>query len=199
MFENNDFELWLQEGVQKEINEKWSCRLNSEFRFARGASFLYLTYAEFLFVYQPSDWLELVGGYRQLGVFSPLTKKLEPVENPLIDLIFYFSSKEWKWSNRNRVQYIIPSGVVKNFWVYRNRLRLTSPWKLTQIKLIPFVDDEVFFRERVGFSENRFAIGGTVQPPDSYHVRTFYMLRHIKLLDRWTHQNILGLYFSFSF
>lgn len=199
IFENNDFELWLQNALHKQIKEKWSYRLAAEFRFARGGSFLYLTYAELLFLYQPFDWLELASGYRHLGIFSPIRDELVSVYNPLWDLTIKFSTGKWNWSDRNRLQYLIPSSDVKNSWLYRNRLRLVAPWKLTQVKLVPYVENELFFRERSGFSEDRFAVGGSVEPPDTFHLRAFYMLRYIKLLERWTHQNILGIYFSFSF
>jgi len=195
---NNGYEMWLQDSMQKQIKDHFSYCIGTEFRFRKNASELYFTYAQFFLVHHPYNWLEWAAGYRHQNTFQHEEDKWKTSYNPLGDIIFYFSTGEWKWQNRNRFQYLIHSST-PNLLRYRYRLRLVSPWKLTPIKLTPFSDNELFFEERKGFFQDRFLVGTLVDPTDYMTLETFFMLRFQDYLDKWRRHKIIGIYLSLKF
>ncbi len=81
----------------------------------------------------------------------------------------------------------------------RNRLRLVTPWKWTGLCMSLYIDEEFFFLRDQGIDQNRLSIGVMTPYSKYFQIRVFYMLRNLKIAGEWSHQNVLGLEFSFSF
>ncbi len=152
----NDFQIWNHDTLEKKINELFDVRLESEFRWGDDATELWLVLVEGYLVYHHRKYLNIASGYRQTWVKGP--KKWRTIFIPTFDLTLQTYGLKWHLSNRNRVQLLFPEHHSLEL-VYRNKTVWTSPWEWTQLKLKPFLGNELFFAEKKGFFENRFDVG----------------------------------------
>lgn len=161
-------------------------------RYGDDASRLYFAYGQWQLVYK-EKCIEVAPGYRQ-EYFRPNQLWLTRY-NPMIDVTFFLPFM-WQWEDRNRILYHIRDNLPSVF-IYRNRLRLTTPQFTCVLKLQFFVDDEVFFQEELGFVQNRLSIGLFSSPASWIKARVYYMYRNLKLGDIWTYQNVLAFHIYF--
>ena len=176
--QNNDFQVWILESVNTKLCDKLKLHLDGELRYGDDGSTLYLWYLQTRLDYSACTWLDITPGYRHLYVLRP--SKLG----------------RWQVADRNRTQYLLfESG--PTLWQYRNRILAISPWKLGGLN--PQISDEVFFRENVGFAENRFSVGGTFQTTKKTSCTLLYTLRHQKRSDMWKRHHVLWAILSQSF
>ncbi len=197
--QNNDVQFWPTVSLEKKCSEEISIRSNFEVRIGNDISKAFFVYAEAFLVYRPFQWLYIAPGYRQIfnNQMTP-SGKWRPVYSPLADIKFIGIFQGFGVINRNRVHYLLFEHQSSK-WLYRNRLRFTYQFERNTWKYQPFIDEEVFFIERRGFFQNKASIGVVTFPIQEVSIRTYYLLRHIKVEDHFRHQNILGLQFCFLF
>jgi hypothetical protein len=194
---NGDFQFWLYDAFTKDIGKKSKIYLETEGRWGDDASTLYLFYLQTRVMYAVCKWLDVAPGYRQQWNLDLATRKWFRLYDPLVDVIVKKKIGKWEISDRHRTQYFILESL-PNFWQYRNRFMVISPWKIGKMKLNPLVFDEIFIREQSGFSENRFAIGGSMPLAKKAKTTLFYMLRHQEFLE-WRRHHICWLQFECQF
>ncbi len=197
--QNGDFQIWASESNRIPFTSVSDLKGVAEFRFGDDASSLFFKYYQLQLIYKRIVWMHIAPGYRQ--VFTRMTKKSSKWESmyvPLVDLSLHGCLGGWKISNRTRLLYSI-GDTVPDFLVYRNRLRLVTPWRLTRFCFTPYIDDEVFFIEDKSFNQNRFTMGFILPLGGNLSGKLFYRLRHLKLGSDWSHQNILGIGLDFTF
>lgn len=192
---NDDFQLWLSQSNHIQFTDKLKWYLDGELRYGDSASRLYLFYLQTGFFYSFNKCFEIAPGYRHQYQLEPLERTWHLVYQPLLDLLCKFECKKWQFINRHRFSYLVRE-LVPNRFQYRNRLWVTSPWKIGIFNFIAF--DEVFFREAVGFFENRFAVGGMAQLKKKNTMTIYYMLRHVEL-EAWTRFHTLFLQLNLLF
>lgn len=198
--QHKDFEFWLYNALQKKLSKKSTFYFETEFRYGAHASDLYLTYLQTGILFTLNKHLEIGPGYRQLYFLNNSMREWKPIYIPLIDLAGKFDWKKWKFVDRNRIQYLCIDGV-ENLWEYRNRLKINSPWKLGKIGINPWMYEEAFFREKSGFSQNRFAVGAAIPLNKTITSNLFYLRRHLKFLEsnKWRYFQSLALYITYSY
>lgn len=195
---NGDFQMWFSSSVNTQLNKKLRGFLDGEVRFGNNGSELYLWYIQTRFHYTVRDWLELSPGYRQQFNFIVADRIWRPVFVPLFDILFYFKIKKWSFINRNRFQYNF--NVVQNsFWVYRNRLRVDSPYTLGKMRFRPIFADEIFISEIDGFFENRLAIAGRFNIGRRNITKPAYVFRLRKFAGEWRIAHIASVRADFNF
>lgn len=163
-----------------------------EGRWGNNASELYFVYIQGQAVYT-TKWLEIAPGYRQ--AFVRLAQ--DTIHVPLVDITLFFPGT-WQWEDRNRFFYQIPEEAPSHF-IYRNRLRLTSPEISRFLKLKLFVDDEIFYHEGRGVSQNRTSVGMLATQTSYLKMRLYYMYRLLKQEPIWTYQNVMAIHLLFNF
>lgn len=189
---NGDFQVWSYLSIEKKLEDAWSSRLVGVMRWGDDASTLYFMYAQWQAVYK-KKFIEVAPGYRQ-EYFKPAQEWFVRY-NPLIDVTLFFEGV-WQWEDRNRILYHIPQNVSSSF-IYRNRLRVTSPEMTSFFELKFFAEDEVFFQEHIGFSQNRFTIGLLGTLTSYLKGRIYYTYRNLKQENHWNYQNVLGVHVYF--
>jgi hypothetical protein len=192
--ENGDFQVWSFLSVENRFAKTWHSRLWGVARWGDDASQLYFTYAQGQIVYT-KNWFEVAPGYRQEYHIS--ANQWEPVYAPLCDIFFTLIGK-WEIEDRNRIIYHMPKNAEKH-WSYRNRIRLLSPAIPSFFSIKLFLDNEFFFREKVGFNQNRLSIGVLGTPLSFLNVRVNYMYRSLKSSEVWIHHNVAVAHFHFDF
>lgn len=189
---NHDFQTWIFESMNKKVSKKDTFYLESEVRFGDDSGQLYLTYIQALLKHEFTPYLSVAPGYRQLWARTAAFSDFRPTFNPFIDIILKQETPLLILYDRSRIQYIIFEHL-KNALLYRNRLYVTTVKDFGKMKAKPFVSDEIFFLERLGYQENRLNIGLS-WPIEEMSANISYMLRYRKDLAReWSHQNILYL------
>ena len=197
--EHRDFQLWIFDSISKEISDKNTLFIESEVRFADDASNFHIGYIQALLRHEIRPWLFIVPGYRQLWVRGSNTAPVRTTYNPFIDGVIKLSFEHFVLFDRNRLQYVIFEQL-ENRVVYRNRIYLTTIKTFGRAIARPFISDEVFFVEGLGFEQNRISVGLALAAESDASPKLFYMLRHRKdLLRSWEYQNILGLMLFVNF
>ncbi|MCC5832434.1 MAG: DUF2490 domain-containing protein [Chlamydiales bacterium] len=192
----NDLQLWAMQRFNLDLPSKSTFYYQTEFRWGDDISVLYLSYFQFGFLFELSKFLEIGPSYRQLSSLRrDHTRRV--IHEPLFEITLKSKLREWRGENRVWILYRIPESD-ENEWIFRNRLRIFSPWKLGKLKFNPFIADEVFFGERRGFFENRLTLGGRFTLAKPIQSDLFYMLRHIQF-PNWLPTHVVGTYLYFRF
>ena len=201
--QNNEFQLWAGIFIEKKISKEWSGFLETEYRYGDGASRLFEYYLQTRLQYTLCPCLIVAPGYRQ--IFSELDDQTswKPVYDPLIDVEWFRPIQGWHFSDRSRFQYFFRSWA-EDYWHYRHRIQLISPWKLGRMQWQLYGSNEFFIRKERGYSQNRLIIGGMFpilkeSSENKIKGRLFYMLRHEITQEHWHHQHVLGLYGDFFY
>lgn len=190
--QNGDFQIWNYWSVDKTIKNNWGARLMGEGRWGNNASELYFVYFQAQAV-NTTKWLEIAPGFRQ--AFVRLAQDIHHI--PLVDITLFLPGT-WQWEDRNRFFYVIPEDAPSHF-VYRNRLRLISPEVTRFLKLKLFADDEFFYHEGRGISQNRASIGLLSTHTAYLKLRLYYTYRLLKQEPIWTYQNVMAIHIIFNF
>lgn len=197
LFGADDWRFWNTDSIQGKLTEKLSAKLESEFRFKDDMSEHYYTHADISLAYSVVKWLDTAFAYRQ--IYSLKGADWKDTNYPHIDGAFKWSWADWKFSNRVMFAYAMPEGA-DDYWQFRNLLVLASPWKITLLKLNPYISDEVFYNFNSGeWDENR-AVAGLNFPLfiENANGKVYYMYNS-KKSDDWTNYNTLGIAIGIKF
>lgn len=193
-----DFQIWNTDTVNIHVSRRTLLQGQTEFRYGRDSSKLYYKHYQGLLVFIRSPNVLVAPGYRQ--TYFRTSKKWLEEYNPMLDLILQAKTKSrWFISNRARTVYrIFEEG--HDRWLYRNRLEILSPWRISRYGMAPFFSEEFFWEESRGINQNRLIFGLRIP----YHERTqldlYYVYRTFKNAHKdWINQNILGIHFSLHF
>lgn len=197
--QDGDTQLWLTINTQQKINDKLKTGLVSEVRIGDDISKPFFVFTQPQLFIRAHKWVEIAPGYRQ--VFSRFRRgksSWHPTYSPLFDLSFLFPVKSGELSQRNRVQYLI-TPLNSNKLLYRNRVRFIFPIEITLLQIKPYIDDELFYLEGLGISQNRFTAGILPRFTKNLSARLYYMLRLLRINREWRSQNILGIEYYIIF
>lgn len=195
---NNDFQVWASGEAEKALGKKYAASVLTELRYGDDARLLYLAYVQLLLTYKYRDWLSFIPGYRQLWALNSISRNFDPIYEPLFAITLMGEKKGWKVADRNRIEYRIRKHF-KPFFIYRNRITVITPWKISKGKVVPYFEDEWFWREAHGIDENRFIAGLRFPFNEQYMGLLYYLLRHENLTDTWRRQHVLGLRLTCKF
>ena len=107
--------------------------------------------------------------------------------------------KDLALSNRSRFEFRDRENA-KNLWRYRNKFTIKFPWKLTALKLQPYVADEVFINfDDENFTANRFYAGVTTKLTDNLDAHIAYIMQSKRSGSDYTDYHALGTYLKFKF
>ncbi len=149
----DDFEVWNEFTVKHPLKQEWTFEVRLADRFRDNATKAYHYYWEVDLVKKFSCGWSIAPGYRQYYRQDDTNHWIhEP--KPLCAI-----TKKWEWfklkfENRNLLEYRTKS---TNKLHYRNRFRCIFPALFYDWE--PVVYDEVLFREKNGYFQNRFFAG----------------------------------------
>jgi hypothetical protein len=191
--QNGDFQIWLADQIRQPLIKNTLFLAEIHHRFDHQASNFFYWHLQEQLAYN-IKWLEVALGYRQTYInLSP--PDWNSTYGLIFDLTLFKKIREFNCSSRFRLQHMSDRGI-KTF-IYRERLWMDTP--IT--KGINFcLEEEFFFTERVGFSQNRISVCLIFTPNKTVTIRPFYRLRHQKITETsWRFQNILGVNTLFNF
>jgi len=183
----NDHGFWLEESISKKFESGLIQKLRFEQRWASNYRILYNQGYEFFLHYDviqtlskpfQSMFSEVIPG-AGLRLSRLMRKNTRTVFHwvtllrPMIEVQLTSILCEWKIKQRIRFEYI---NYLKQHYrdhaVGRYRLEIHTPWKWSQLKISPYMMNELFFRKNTygrshpngqvgGMHENRFRVGLT--------------------------------------
>ena len=133
--------------------------------------------------YKVNDWLSIAPTFRMAE-----TRKSAKVDwiheyRPMLNVSLSHTIAGWKFEDRTRFEsrnYDSPSNA-KSITRFRNRLKISSPWKLTDLKINPYASAEIFQDcngEKTALQNYEVAVGisaalGKTTSLDAYYMAEF--------------------------
>jgi hypothetical protein len=142
-FNDEGFQFWSVAKVSFDINEDWKAEVEEELRLGDEGGNLYYHHTDLGFVYKNfAQWVDLGFNYRQ--VFEKDSEGKWRQENrPHGNLTLKAKLGDFDLSSRSRFEFRNREDR-EDLWVYRNKVTVKLPWALTELKLKPYVAEEIF-------------------------------------------------------
>jgi hypothetical protein len=102
-------------------------------------------------------------------------------------------------SDRSRIEYRVLEDR-KDVWRYRNKVAAKLPFELTELKLQPYVADEIFVPlDDVDINTNRLYAGVLFKLTKNMGCDLHYLWQSTRSNGGWTDINVVGTALKFSF
>jgi len=198
-FDDGDFQFWSTASASFKVTDNWGGKFEEEFRFGDDASQLYYQHSDLGFVYRGlADWLDVGLNFRL--VFEKNSAGQWKQENrPHLNATFKGKLNGVSVSNRSRFEYRDREDK-KDVWRYRNKLTVKLPIELTELKLKPYIADEIFVDfEGAGVNRNRFYAGLSAPISKRLDGGLYYLWQSSKSAGTWKDINVLGIQLKIHF
>jgi len=196
--DDGDLQYWSTAGVSFDIDKDWKFKFEEEFRFGDNAGHFY-RHSDFGVVYKSfADWIDLGFNYRQ--VFEKDSKGQWRQENrPHLNVTLKSKLFGFDLSDRSRLEYR-DREIKKDIWRYRNKLTIRLPLEFTELKLKPYLADEVFINlDEEGYNRNRLYGGVSFKLSKNLTGDIFYLWQSSRSGGSRKDINVLGTALKFYF
>ena len=197
-FENGDFQLWNTESIEAKLDKHWKAKIEEELRFGDDISELYYTHTDGGLTLNVTEGLALGINYRQ--VFEKSDDEWKEEYRPHANATISWKWLEYNFKNRCRLEYRMRENK-DDAWRYRDKLTVKFPWKWTDLKIQPYIADEIFV-DFYGKKVNRNRLYAGFGAKLFKHLKTdiFYLWQTSKVkIGKWTNYNVLGIKFKAVF
>jgi hypothetical protein len=199
-FDDGDFQWWTSTGASFDISKDWKCDFEEEFRFGDDAGELYYHHLDLGVVYHSlADWIDLGFNYRQVVERSDSEGEWKQENRPHLNVTLKGKLFGLGVSNRSRFEYRDREDQ-EDHWRYRNKFTVKVPLELTELKLKPYVADEVFIPlNDDNISTNRVYAGLSFDVFEEMSGEVFYLWQASRAPGDWNDFNVLGTRLKFRF
>ena len=197
--DDGDFQYWTGTSFSFDINKDWKFTFQEEFRLGDDADRLYYHHSDMGFTYKSfRDWIDLGFNYRQ--VFERDSKDRWRRENrPHLNVTFKGRLFDFPVSSRSRFEFR-DREVKKDLWRYRNKFTVKLPVELTELRLQPYIADEVFINfDEEGYNRNRLSSGFSFRLSEDVAGEVFYLWQSSRAGGGREDINVLGAHLKFYF
>ncbi len=199
---DGDFQYWDITSFEGRVNDRWKASMDAEFRFGNDVSKLYYQEDILALNYKVNDWFEIGPGYLQ--AFQLSSKVGEENDwiaeyRPIINATVKMKWQGWDLSSRSRFEYRIFEDSGNDVFRYRNRFTFKSPWKWTTFHINPYLADEIFVQDGIGFQTNRLYLGVGIDLIAHVKGDLFYLWQITDKAGDWMDLNVFGTKLKFEF
>ncbi len=146
-----------------------------------------------------ADWIDVGANYRQVFQKDSTGQWRHQENRPHLNVILRGRLSGLDLSNRSRLEYRDRENK-PDVWRYRNKIELKIPVEPTQVKLQPYIADEVFISFNAeDFEQNRLYGGFYFELSKNLRADVFYFRQSIKSSGSWKDANVVGVYLKFYF
>lgn len=191
----NAGDVWLDANVEGKLRKDLTLKIEQRVKFAEGECYDEETLG--VLDYDVSSWFTVGAGYRWVEEKKKGDWKHE--SRPTAEVIFKHSISGWKLDDRIRVELRDREGTDKNSIRYRNRFRVRSPWKWTDLEISPYAHVETFIDDKDGVAKSdkfyrvRSQGGLTYKITDWLGGDLYYMAQTEKADGAWGTRHVLGI------
>jgi hypothetical protein len=198
--DDGDFQYWSTADLSVDINKDWKFTFQEEFRLGESGGHLYYHHSEPGLTYSGlAKWIDLGFNYRQ--VFEKDSKGEWKQENqPNINVTLKGKLLGLDLSNRARFEYRDLEDQ-EDAWRYRNKVTAKLPFELTELKLQPYLADEIFVPlNDDNISTNRLYAGVNFKLTKNMGCEVYYLWQSSRSSGgNWTDIDVVGTALKFSF
>jgi hypothetical protein len=198
-FDDGDFQYWSAAGASFDIDKDWKFTFKEEFRLKESGGHLYRHHSEVGLVYKSlADWIDLGFNYKQ--VFEKDSEGKWRQENrPNLNVTLKGKLFSFDLSDRSRLEYRDREDK-EDVWRYTNKVTVKLPFEFTELKLKPYLADEVFITlNDDNIDRNRLYAGVSFGLAENIKGDVYYLWQSDRSRGSWTDINVLGTALKISF
>ena len=197
-FDDGDFQYWNSESVSVKINKDWKIGLEEEWRFGDDAGDFYYQHSDLGLAYSGfANWFDLGINYRH--IFEKKSSKWRVENRPHLNATLKWKLLDFGFSNRGRFEYRSRKDT-EDFWRYRNKFTIKTPFKLTKFEIQPYVANEIYYDfDQGAFNRNRLYGGLGFKIFKHLKAEIFYLWQSSEKNNKWSNLNSLGTKLKISF
>lgn len=188
---DGDYQYWNTESVSFKLSDHWKMNLEEEFRFGDDAGNLFYQHSDLGISYSGvAEWLVLGINYRH--IFEEKSSDWKQENRPHLNATVKWKLFDTEFSNRARLEYRNREGA-EEFWRYRNKFTLASPFKLSKFEIQPYIADEIFYDfDKETLNRNRLYTGLTLKLFKYLKADIFYLWETNEKSNKWEDTHVLG-------
>jgi hypothetical protein len=197
--DDGDFQYWNITDLSVDVNNDWKFTFQEELHFGESGRRLYYQHYEPGLTYSGlAKWIDLGFNYRQ--AFERDSKgKWKREDQPNLNITLKGKLFGLDLSDRSRIEYRVLEDR-KDVWRYRNKVTAKLPFELTELKLQPYVADEIFVPlDDVDINTNRLYAGVLFKLTKNMGCDLHYLWQSTRSNGGWTDINVVGTALKFSF
>ncbi|NCD33929.1 MAG: DUF2490 domain-containing protein [Spartobacteria bacterium] len=225
-YDDGDNQLWLKFETSGKITDKIGVAIEQEMKWGDGMGEFYDSETLMMASMPVTSWLNVGLGFRE--VFERKNKSVTAVvsdkngtityspiatgdhywrqeDRPTADFVFHTKLESgWKFDDRVRAEYRKKEGT-DGYVRMRNRIRVKSPWKWTELAINPWAAWEANWEDEESLSggdkwdRHRLYLGVGMKLVGKLKGGVYYCLQKDKSGDDWKDTNVLGLSIGGSF
>ena len=213
-YESGDSQLWMTFAASGKFTNDISLYVYEQFRLGDDAGEYYYSETSFLLSWNAEKWLTLGAGFTESQTKSGKTlydAKGNAVldeywlyeHQPEVEATFKGKVVDWKVEDRVRVEYRMKEDT-QDYFRYRNRIRLISPWKWTSLSINPRAYYEVNLSDMPSdvnwvFDRQRLYVGISLSLLDHLTGELYYLKQYDWTSGDWREYNVFGVGLTASF
>lgn len=225
-YDDGDAQLWLKGSVKGKLGNGISIKIEEELRYGDDGSELYDEETLLIASKSVTDWLKVGLGYRLVQerknkpVVTPSTSEDGSVsysnvgdgdhywqneQRPTAELVFHKTFEGWKVEDRTRFEWRMKDDGKDDYLRFRNRLKVKSPWKWTDLGINPYAAWEAFYEEKDGLSgsdklnRHRYYVGISSKLTEHIKGGLYYLWQTDLKGGNWKDTNVAGIEAGISF
>ncbi len=197
-FDDGDFQYWNTESVSWKVNEDLKVKLEEEFRFGDNAEDFYYQHSDLGLSYSGlASWLNLGINYRH--IFEEKSSDWKVENRPHLNATVKWKLSDLSLSNRGRLEYRNREDA-DNFYRYRNKFTIKTPFKFTKFEISPYIADEIFYDfDQETLNRNRLYGGVALKLIKSLKADIFYLWESTEKGSTWNDIYVLGTKLKLNF
>ena len=197
--DDNDFQYWSAASFSFDLDKDWKAVVTEELRLGESGGDFYYQHTEMGLVYSGlADWLDVGFDYRQISE-KDSTGAWRDEHRPQLNVTLKTKLLGLDWADRSRFEYRDRENK-KDLWRYRNKLTLKLPVELTELKLKPYIAEEVFINlDEEGYNRNRLYAGASFKLAGNLKGEIFYMWQTTRTGGVCNDINVIGTKLGFTF
>lgn len=193
---DDDWQYWNLFQIKAKVTDEISWRVFSEQWLVDDFSHFYLTNVDTGLTWKSNKYWSLGAFYRHQYV-APVNASSISENRYYPEITFYAPFEHIKFSDRTRFEY--HDTRKKDFWIFRNRLTATVPFKIKDLPVDPYIYNELFYHTQIGgIQENRAGVGLSFGLGKHVNLNIFYQVRHTRKRADWQSAQVLGTMWTLS-
>lgn len=222
-YDSGDVQLWLKGSVSGKLGNGVKLKIEQEMRYGDTASELYDEETLLHASYGITDWLKAGLAWRvvQERKNKPVLTPGEEAEDgsptydsvgdgdhywqheqrPTAELVFGTKLFDFSIADRTRFEWRMKDDGKDNYLRFRNRLKVKSPWKWTDMGINPYAAWEAFVeaKDGGGLNRHRYYVGLGSKLSEHLKGGLYYMLQQDLKSGVWKNTNVAGVEVGASF
>ena len=213
-YTDGDSQLWMKFGASGKMDCGVTMAVDEEVRLGDDMSEYYYSETALSASYDVKSFLTLGAGYVECTERKEKTlydskgnavvdHYFRPEHMPRVEATFKHKLAGWGLDDRLRVEYRMKEDT-QDYFRYRNRVRVKSPWKISPLEINPYVAYEIFLSDLPDdvdwvIDRQRFYAGVGMNLVKNLKGGLYYLKQIDWKTGDWVETNVLGVELTASF